>query len=111
MESNQFTQQGEQRRAIRVSGKLFNDADGLIWPTGGRFAALSGRRYASLKHVAFICIHAPCFISLFERVFFAKPVSTFARHALVVGRTTAGSMPRQKARQTGQMTPYWLKLL
>ena len=30
MESNQSTQQGEQRRAIRVSGKLFNDDDGLI---------------------------------------------------------------------------------
>jgi hypothetical protein len=48
MESNQSTQQGEQRRAIRVSGKLFNDDDGLIWPTGGRFAALCGRRYACL---------------------------------------------------------------
>jgi len=77
MESNQFTQQGEQRRAIRVSGKLFNDDDGLIWPTAGQFAAISGRRYVSL----------------------------------VVGRTTAGTMPRQKTRQTGQMTPYWLKLL
>ncbi len=77
MEPNQFTQQGEQRRAILVSGKLFNDDDGLIWPTGGRFAALSGRRYAS--HV--------------------------------VGRTTARNMPRQKARQTGQMAPYWSKLL
>jgi hypothetical protein len=30
MESNQSTQQGEQRRAILVSGKLFNDDDGLI---------------------------------------------------------------------------------
>ncbi len=77
MESNQFTQQGEQRRAILVSGKLFNDDDGLIWPTGDRFAALSGRRYA----------------------------------CLVVGQTMAGNMPRQKARQTGQMTPYRLKLL
>jgi hypothetical protein len=48
MESYQSTQQGEQRRAILVSGKLFNDDDGLIWPTGGRFAALSGRRYACL---------------------------------------------------------------
>ena len=72
MESNPFTQQGEQRRAILVSGKLLNDADGLIWPTGGRFAALSGRRYVSL----------------------------------VVGRTTAGSMPCQKTRQIGQMIPY-----
>jgi hypothetical protein len=40
MESNPSTQQGGQRRAILVSGKLFNDDDGLIWPTGGRFAAL-----------------------------------------------------------------------
>ncbi len=38
MESNQFTQQGEQRGAIPVSGKLLNDDDGLIWPTAGRFA-------------------------------------------------------------------------
>jgi hypothetical protein len=30
MESNQSTQQGEQRRTIPVSGKLFNDDDGLI---------------------------------------------------------------------------------
>ena len=72
MESNQLTQQGEQRRAILVSGKLFNDDDGLICPTGGRFAALSGRRYVSL----------------------------------VVGRTTAATMPRQKTWQTGQMIPY-----
>ena len=77
MESNQFTQQGEQRRAILVSGKLFNDDDGLIWPTGGRFAAFSGRRYA----------------------------------CRVVGQTTVGNMPRQQTRQTGQMTPYRLKLL
>jgi hypothetical protein len=77
MESNQFTQQGEQRGAIRVSGKLLNDDDGLIWPTAGRVAALSGRRYA----------------------------------CLVVGQTKAASMPRQKTRQTGQMTPYRLKLL
>jgi hypothetical protein len=77
MESNQSTQQGEQRRAILVSGKLFNDGDGLIWPTGGRFSALSGRRYA----------------------------------CLVVGWTTAASMPSQKTRQTGQMAPYWSKLL
>jgi hypothetical protein len=48
MESYQSTQQGEQRRAILVSGKLFNDGDGLIWPTGGRLAALCGRRYACL---------------------------------------------------------------
>jgi len=34
MESNQFTQQGEQRGAIRVPGKLLNDDDGQIWPTG-----------------------------------------------------------------------------
>ncbi len=39
---------------------------------------------AALKHVAFIRIHAPCFISLFARVFIAKPVPTFARHALAV---------------------------
>jgi hypothetical protein len=77
MESNWSTQQGEQRRPIRVSGKLFNDGDGLIWPTGGRFAALSGRRYA----------------------------------CLVVGWTTAAIMLSQKARQTGQMAPYWSKLL
>jgi len=77
MESNQSTQQGEQRGAIRVSGKLLNDDDGLIWPTGGRFAALSGLRYVSL----------------------------------VVGQTKAGNMPRQQTRQTGQMTPYRLKLL
>jgi len=77
MEPNQSTQQGEQRRAILVSGKLFNDDDGLIWPTGGRFAALAGRRYVSL----------------------------------VVGQTKAGNMPRQQTRQTGQMTPYRLKLL
>jgi hypothetical protein len=68
MESNQFTQQGEQRSAIRVSGKLFNDDDGLIWPTEGRFAALAGQ-------------------------------------------TKAGNMPGQQTRQTGQMTPYRLKLL
>jgi len=42
-----------------------------------------------LKHVAFIGIHAPCFISLFERVFFAKPVPTFARHALA-GKISKG---------------------
>jgi len=77
MESNQSTQQGEQRRPIPVSGKLFNDDDGLIWPTGGRFAALSGRRYA----------------------------------CLVVGWTTAASLPSQKTRQAGQMTPSWSKLL
>jgi hypothetical protein len=77
MESNRFTQQGEQRRPIPVSGKLFNDDDGLIWPTGGRFAALCGRRYA----------------------------------CLVVGWTTAAIMPSQKTRQTGQMAPYWSKLL
>jgi hypothetical protein len=77
MESNQSTQRGEQRRAILVSGKLFNDDDGLIWPTGGRLAALSGRRYA----------------------------------CLVVARTTAASLPSQKARQSGQMAPYWSKLL
>ena len=34
MESNQSTQQGEQRRAMLVSGKLFNNDDGPIWPTG-----------------------------------------------------------------------------
>jgi hypothetical protein len=33
MESNQPAQQGEQCSAILVSGKLFNDDDGLIWPT------------------------------------------------------------------------------
>ena len=31
-----------------VSGKLRNDANGLIWPTGGRFFTPAGRRYASL---------------------------------------------------------------
>ncbi len=77
MESNKSTQRGEQRRAILVSGKLFNDDDGLIWPTGGLFAALSGRRYVSRG----------------------------------VGRTKAANMPRQQTRQTGQMTPYRLKLL
>jgi hypothetical protein len=30
MEPNQSTQQGEQRCSIPVSGKLFNDDDGLI---------------------------------------------------------------------------------
>jgi hypothetical protein len=32
MESNQFIQQGKQRSAILVSGKLFNNDDGLICP-------------------------------------------------------------------------------
>ena len=44
-----------------------------------------------------------------EGQFFASAGRRYA--SLVVGRTTAGNMPRQKARQTGQMTPYWLKLL
>jgi len=44
MESNQHTQRGEQRTAIPVSDKLLNEADGLIWPTGGRFSAPSGHR-------------------------------------------------------------------
>jgi len=34
-------------------------------------------RNARLKHVAFIGIHAPCFISLFERVYFAKTGAHF----------------------------------
>jgi len=60
MESNQFTQQGGQRGAIRVSGKLLNDADGLIWPTGGRVAALSGRRYVSLVVGRTTAANMPC---------------------------------------------------
>ncbi len=48
MESNQFTQQGEQRSAILVSGKLFNDDDGLIWPTEGRILAPAGLCYIPL---------------------------------------------------------------
>jgi hypothetical protein len=31
-----------------ASGKLINDADGLIWPTEGRIFGLAGRRYATL---------------------------------------------------------------
>ncbi len=77
MESNQFIQRGEQRSAILVSGKLFNNDDGLIWPTGGRFSALSGRRYGPL----------------------------------VVSQTRAGTMPCQQTRKSGQMSPYWLKVL
>ena len=48
MEPNQFTQLDEQCGAILVSGKLFNNDDELIWPTEGRFSALSGLRYAFL---------------------------------------------------------------
>ncbi len=48
MESNQLIQQGEQRKAIQVSDKLLNKAEGLIWPTEGRFSALSGHRCAFL---------------------------------------------------------------
>jgi len=48
MESNQFTHLGEQRRTIQVSGKLCNNDDGLIWPTGGRFSASSGHCCAFL---------------------------------------------------------------
>lgn len=44
MEPNQQTQQGEQRVAIPVSEKRLNEADWLIWPTGGRFSAPSGHR-------------------------------------------------------------------
>ncbi len=77
MESNQFNQLDEQRSATLVSGKLFNNDDGLIWPTKGRISTPAGRRYAPL----------------------------------VVGQTTAGNMPRQQTRKSGQMTPYWLKVL
>lgn len=45
MESNQFIQQGKQRSAILVSGKLFNDDDGLICPTEGQFSTPSGLCY------------------------------------------------------------------
>ncbi len=47
MESNQHTQRGEQRAAIPVSEKLLNEADGLIWPTGGWFSATSGHSLPS----------------------------------------------------------------
>jgi hypothetical protein len=48
MESNQLIQQGEKRKAILVSNKLLNKADGLIWPTEGRLSAFSGYRCAFL---------------------------------------------------------------
>jgi hypothetical protein len=52
MESNQFIQQGKQRSAIRVSGKLFNEDDGLICPPKkfgkGRIFAPAGLRYVPL---------------------------------------------------------------
>ena len=77
MESNQFIQQCKQRSAIRVSGKLFNEDDGLIYPIPkkfgrGRIFALAGLRYVPL----------------------------------MVRETKAGNMPRQQARKTGQMIPY-----
>jgi uncharacterized DUF497 family protein len=39
---------------------------------------------AVLQQVALIRIHATCCSLLFAHVFFAKPLHTFARHALVV---------------------------
>ncbi|MEP5026238.1 MAG: hypothetical protein ABJS32_08720 [Anderseniella sp.] len=36
------------RRDAGASGKRRNAPDGRIWPTGGRFFALAGRRYAPL---------------------------------------------------------------
>ncbi len=48
MAPNQIIQLGEQRSAILISGKLFNDDNGLIWPTKGRFSAFSGLRYVPL---------------------------------------------------------------
>lgn len=48
MESNRLTQQRGQRRTMRVSGRLCNDDDELIWPIGGRFTALFQRLYACL---------------------------------------------------------------
>ncbi len=76
MESNQFTRQGAGRSAILVSGKVRNDADGLIWPTPlfgeGRVFPPAGLRYA----------------------------------LLVVIKTTAQIMPRQQTGKTGQMVQY-----
>ncbi len=48
MESKQFTLLDAKRSAILVSGKIRNDADGLIWPTGGRFFPPARLRYALL---------------------------------------------------------------
>ena len=45
MEPNQFTLLGAKRSAILVSGKIRNDADGLIWPTKGLIFTPAGLRY------------------------------------------------------------------
>jgi hypothetical protein len=45
MESKQFTLLDAKRSAILVSGKIRNDADGLIWPTKGLFFTSAGLRY------------------------------------------------------------------
>ncbi|MGI9515150.1 MAG: hypothetical protein ACR2OL_19805 [Anderseniella sp.] len=38
----------EKRSAMWASGKLFNDADGLIWSTEGPFSGPAGHRFGSL---------------------------------------------------------------
>ena len=48
MGANPIIQLGKQCSAILVSGKLFNNGDGLICLTGGRLAAFSGHRYSFL---------------------------------------------------------------
>ncbi len=45
---NQFIQLGEQCSAILVSGKLFNNGEGLTYPTKGRLLVPSGYRYTFL---------------------------------------------------------------
>jgi len=48
MSANLIIQLGKQCSAILVSGKLFNNGDGLICLTGGRLPTFSGHRYAFL---------------------------------------------------------------
>ncbi len=48
MESNRFIWLDVKHSTIPVSGKFYNNANGLIWSTKGRLYRLSGRCHASL---------------------------------------------------------------